>query len=65
MSAKISLAFVVSLYTGLADFLPEAPTWETFLACLIFLDTLQEITGGSIVTDRMVIMFGFSTVFGC
>ena len=55
--------FFVSLYQGLLEVLSD-PTWDTFLACLIDLDNLYEVSGCSIVTDFKSPVFGFHNVFG-
>ena len=57
-------SFFVSLYKGLLERSPES-TWETFSACLLVLDNLQEVFRCFIITDLMSKMFGFSKVFGC
>ena len=55
------LHFVVLLCKVLLEFLP-APTC---LACPIIWDNLCEVFTGSIVTDSISIIFGFSIGFDC
>ena len=56
--------FVVLLYKYLVEFLSAPTTLEVFLARLIVLENLQEVSGFSIITEFMSIMFRFSILFG-
>ena len=59
-----NLVLVVSLYKQLV-FFPEPVTCKIFLACIIFLDNLQEVFRWYKVTYLIIIMFEFSIVLGC
>ena len=55
--SKKKSGFAVSLHKGLLEFWPAPPTWETVLACFVVLYNLQDVSGCSIVTNFMPLMF--------